>query len=57
MPSNQTKPIDKVNATIPFRETGLHGVVANMLNCDIVVNEFEFQLRCHVPFRTKLWIK
>ena len=31
-----------------------HGVVANILNCDIVVNEIELQSRYYVHFRTNI---
>ena len=30
------------------------GVVANVMDCDIVVSEFEFQLRYYVLFRTNI---
>ena len=29
-----------------------YGIVANAPDCDIVVNEFELQLYCYVPFQT-----
>ena len=29
-----------------------HGVIANVLNCDILVSEFEFQSRYYVRFQT-----
>ena len=32
-------------------------VVANILDCDIVVNEFEFQSLCHINFRTNIYGK
>ena len=40
---------------------GPHGEVANVLDCDIVVSEFELQLRYYIHFRTnthggKVWL-
>ena len=35
----------------------LRGVVANMLNCDIVVNEFKFESRYYVHFSTYTFVK
>ena len=31
---------------------GLRGIVANVLDCGLEVNEFEFQSRYYVHFRT-----
>ena len=30
----------------------LHGVVANVMDCDIVVSDFDLQSCCYVHFRT-----
>ena len=38
-------------------EGSLHGVVANMLDCNIVVSEFELQFRNYVYFWTNTFGK
>ena len=35
-----------------YKNIGLHCVVANVLDCDIVVSEFEHQSDYHIHFRT-----
>ena len=35
-----------------YSEGSLHGVVADVLDCDLVESEFELQLRYYVHFQT-----
>ena len=35
-------------------EQNLRGVVANVLDCDVTVSEFELQLHYYVHFRTNI---
>ena len=48
----------RINLTFPGESP--HGIVANMLDCDFVVSEFEHQSHCCIHFWTnalgKVWI-
>ena len=38
--------------TNPINRGYPRGVIVNVMDCGIVVSEFELQWRCYVPFRT-----